>query len=245
MKPVLVACYFGDGYEGLWPRMARVLAYTAAQHCPGWDVRVDPITPAPLRSAIGVESLVWNTQKMEHWAAAVEALPDGARVLLIDADTFIVRPLDDVWDEPFDFGYTTKVSRFPFNSGVVFLRVTPAVRAFMRVWRAENLRMLGDRLHHQEWRAKFGGINQAALGYALTTHLTDGLRMRQLPCAEWNCEDTCWRSFNPAVTRIVHVKSLLRRFIFNMGPPAPHLRALKRYWLALETAAGARLAHPA
>lgn len=239
MTPRLLAVHFGDGHDQQWPRLARVLAYTAAQHCAHWSREIRLVTPPPLTSALGIDSHVHNTQKMEAWAAAVQAAPDGVGVLLMDADMMIVRPLDDVWTEDFDFGYTTKASRFPFNSGVVFVRVSPAVRAFFEVWRAENRRMLGDRVHHQVWRAKYGGINQAALGFALESNLAAGLRVRTLPCTEWNCEDSSWASFDPAVTRIVHVKSMLRRIIFNLSAPNPRLRPLVQLWRQLERDAAA------
>jgi hypothetical protein len=241
LKPSLVACYF-DGMDGatIWPRLARVLAYTASQHCPGWDVQIQATTPAPLKSALGIISHVHNTQKMEHWYEAVQRAPDGARLLLIDADTMILRSLDDVWTgEFFDYAYTTKKSKYPFNSGVVFLRVSDRTRAFMKTWRDENVRMLGDRVHHQVWRRKYGGINQAALGFALESSLTAGLTVRQLPCLEWNCEDNSWPSFDPAVTRIVHLKSALRRAALSIGPNLPVHRPLVTRWRRLEREATA------
>jgi hypothetical protein len=237
MNPRLISCYFGKGAGDQWPRLARVLAHTAAEHCPGWDVDITRITPPPMKSAIGRISHVHNTQKMECWAQAVLNAPAGAQVLLIDADTMILRSIDDVWDQPFDMAYTTKPSRFPFNSGVVFFRVSPAVREFVERWRAENRRMLGDGKHHQVWRSKYGGINQAALGYMLDSDIAAHLQLVKLPCLEWNCEDSSWSQFDPAVTRIVHVKSALRRAVFRIGPTPTKLRPLMKRWRQLEEAA--------
>lgn len=236
--PILASCYFGD--DPKWQRLARALRYTAARWCHPWDRRIVAIEPAPLTSALGIPSHVHNTQKMEFWASVVAGADDGARVLLIDADTIIRRSLDAVWDEPFDLAYTTKASRYPFNSGVVFLRVSPVVRAFIETWRAENQRMLGDKSHHQAWRLKYGGINQASLGHALDTDQTAGLRLLTLPCQEWNCEDSSWASCD-ATTRIVHVKSLLRRAIFYPTPlnQTPYLRRLKAEWTAVDGEAAA------
>jgi hypothetical protein len=232
MMPQLRACYFGQ--DGPFHRMAHVLAYSAYQHCPTWDIEVRHISPRPLVSALGIASHVHNTQKMEYWADAVAAAPDGACLLLIDADTVILQPLDDIWHQPFDVAYTTKQSRFPFNSGVVLVRVSPASRRFIETWRGENLRMLGDRLHHQEWRKRYGGINQASLGYALEHQLTKHLRLLELPCVEWNCEDSAWRDFSPTRTRIVHVKSALRRAIFQMTVTDEAVRPLIKLWQDLE-----------
>ncbi|MGE3472087.1 MAG: hypothetical protein AB7O28_17160 [Vicinamibacterales bacterium] len=232
----LISCYFGA--DGHFARLARVLAHTAATQCPTWDRRIEAIAPRPMKSALGVTSHVVNTQKMEHWHDAVAAAPDDARMLLIDADTMILRPLDDIWDRAFDFAYTTKETRFPFNSGVVFLRVTPAVREFMRIWRDENVRMLGDARHHTVWRRKYGGINQASLGHALETGRTTALRILSLPCLEWNCEDSHWAKFDPEQTRIVHCKSGLRQAILGMGPATfrrqPDIARLARIWSTFE-----------
>jgi hypothetical protein len=242
--PRLEACYFG-AVESMWWRLARVLAYTAAEHCTDWQVQVRPIVPPRLQSALGIPSHVHNTQKMEHWHRIITEAADGECLLLMDADTMILRPLDDVWTQNFDLGYTTKETRFPFNSGVVFVRVSPRVRAFVSEWRAENLRMLGDARHHQVWRKQYGGINQAALGSLLARPAPCKLTLAKLPCLEWNCEDSHWATFDPAVTRIVHIKGALRRAVFFKGHDRPpeQLAPLVERWHALEhqaVQAGAR-----
>ncbi len=232
--PCLEACCFGADPDGQWARMARVLAWTAGQHCPGWVSHIQRIRPQPMVSALGIASHVANTQKMEHWYTLVSAAPDGARLLLLDADTMITRPLDDVWDRDFDLAYTTKESRFPFNSGVVFVRVTDRARAFVSAWRDENRRMLGDSAHHQTWRKRYGGINQASLGFMLAQPPRAGLTIATLPCVEWNCEDFSWERFDPRVTRIVHLKSSLRRAIFLRTAVGQHVRPLAALWGTLE-----------
>lgn len=250
MPRILSASYFNAEPGGRWARLARVLAHSAATHCPAWARRIEAITPAPLTSALGIPSHVHNTQKMAAWAEAVDRAPEGAELLLIDADTVILRPLDDVWDRIVDVGYTTKASRFPFNSGVVFLRVSPRTRAFVRAWLDENIRMLGDKTHHVVWRQQYGGINQAALGYMLTQR-PPALQMLELPCAEWNCEDASWPAFDPAVTRILHIKGALRRALFPGAPvravddPGVMVRRLAALWIAQEQDAIAADAAPA
>jgi hypothetical protein len=239
--PRLVSAWFG---APIFERMARVLGYTAAVHCPDWDVRVVRIEPEQFEpSRFAKPGHVVNTQKMAAWAAAVEQAADGDRLLLIDADCFIANPLTPVWDEPFDMAYTVKPeSRFPFNSGVVFLRVGERVREFVRNWWNENLRLLENAEDHRRWNHDYGGINQAALGSIL--HSEDGLRgmdVRQLPCRVWNCEDSAWREFDPASTRIVHVKSALRRAIFpetvrrTWQRPDVSLFPLASHWKSLES----------
>jgi hypothetical protein len=221
--------------------MARVLEFTARRHCPGWEVEVQRINPAPRRSPLGIASHAHNTMKMDAWADVIAAAVDGERILLIDSDTMVLRPLDDVWDAEFDLAYTVKTtSRFPFNSGVVFLRVGEASRQFAAAWQRENVRLLEAPQEHQRWRRTYGGCNQAALGAMLEGGIVDRLDLRvlKLPCVEWNLEDSSWASFDPALTRIVHLKSSLRRAVFNLGPASMRLQRLVRIWRQLEREAG-------
>lgn len=240
MNPRLVSCYFAGPAEKECARMARVLEYTARRHCPGWAIDVARIEPPAARSARGSAWEAANTQKLDHWAARVAAAPDGTPMLLMDADTMILHSLDDVWARPFDVAYTVRDvggMRFPLNGGVVFLRVSPGTRRFVETWRAENRKMLENAAYHAPWNRRFGGINQAALGKVLESSLVAELKLNvlKLPCSEWNAEDTSWARFDPARTRIVHVKSGLRRAVFgpNVSAMAPY-RALAVIWRRLE-----------
>lgn len=242
--PRLESCYFGDQLGRPWHRLAGVLRYTAERHCPGWSIRVEEIAPVALDHRLGARTLVRNSQKLERWRSVVAAAAEGDRVLLIDTDTMIVNPLDDVWDLEFDVAYTTKPAEYPINGGVMFLRVSPAVRAFMDRWAAENLRMLKDPGFHQPWRRRFAGINQASLGYLLEEARPAAVAFRELPCATWNCEDASWDVFDPTVTRIVHVKSALRLACIDTQPIPPMLAELAARWKAADRDA-TRILQPA
>lgn len=224
--------YFGD-----YDRLARVLEHTARHHCPNWAVNVYRIDPTPLKAHRRAQnSHIANTQKMESWNDVIQAAPDGDRILLIDADTFFTNPIDDIWDRGFDLAYTNKDSRFPFNSGVIFVRVSPRTKRFFADWAEVNRNMLIDADRHLPWRAKFGGINQAAFGQMLETN--HGLDMLTLPCQEWNCEDSAWADFDPATTRIVHVKSALRAAVFGNYKRRPGVARLADLWKELEDERG-------
>lgn len=231
--PRLEAPWFG-GSEA-FVRMARVLDYTARVHCPEWVVNVSHVPVQPLQAHDRAkDSHVQNTQKMEQWNAIVQGAADGERILLMDADTFITRPLYDVWEREFDLAYTSKDSRFPFNSGVMFLRVSAATKAFFEAWAAVNREMLTTASIHAPWRERFGGINQAAFGRMLESG--PSIDIAELPCREWNCEDSAWAHFDPEVTRIVHVKSALRRYLFprHVRLAKPGVPELAELWTALE-----------
>lgn len=218
MTRILIARTFGPGQRGEWTQMAAALARSAARHCPGWAVDIHDEAPREaLSSPLGSQGTVWNTHKLDAWCRALDGLSDGTEVLLIDADTLIVNSLDPVWDRRFDFAYTVKPkgSRFPFNAGVIFLRLSDRVRLFMTEWRTVNRRMLDDARLYQVWRRTYGGVNQSALGKLLKENRFD-LTIATLPCVEWNCEDSTWPAFHPERTRIIHYKGELRTALFPM-----------------------------
>ena len=243
--PRIIVRYFDASPRGTWSRLVGVLRRSIERHCAGWDPDIETTPPATLYSSSGRQGDVHNTRKLNAWAAAVQDAANGDRILLLDADTLILRSLDDVWDRPFDLAYTTRPaeSRYPFNGGVVFLRVSPATKAFVARWQEENLTMLTDAAHHRVWSPAFGGINQSALGMLLTQK-AHGLSIARLPCLEWNCEDECWANFSPDRTRIVHYKGGLQRALFNRQPVEPSMEPLIALWLDQERDAEADDATP-
>lgn len=238
----------------MYARLEQVLRFTAARHCPGWDVVVDARPPAACSSAMGIRSHEFNTQKDDSWCRAVEHAPDGAGLLLIDVDTMIVRPLDDIWAQDFDVAYTARPAERetgpPFNSGVLFVRVSPRTRAFFQAWNAETHRLLADPVRHEPLRRQFTGIHQSSLGVMLGAGVErtwrerlwswpwrpwqrTNLHIRAIACAEWNC-DPAFDVYDEATTRIVHVKSGLRRSIFGLFGYGYACRELTQAWKALE-----------
>lgn len=234
VPPRLVSCYFGASGDA-WQRMADVLRYTAEQRCRHWHRTIEAIGPATGKSAIGAYQHAANVHKQAYWEHVVKKAPDGTQMLLIDADTVILRPLDPVWEFSFDLAYTFRVqSRFPLNGGVVFLRVNSKTREFMRRWRERSEVNLADPNARNTWRRDYGGVAQAAM-VTLLNQQDHGLALQRLPCLEWNCEDSAWGHFMPLSTRILHIKSALRHCVF--GTKSIHIPAIKRLaarWRAIE-----------
>lgn len=220
--------------------MARVLEHSARVACPGWAVQVERLdAKQPPQS----DPCFWsNTAKLEAWARVVRASDPGERLALVDADTFVLRDLTPVWVEAFDFAYTLRSpGRLPLNAGVVFVRVSAELVRFFDEWDRANADMYAHPKLHQTWRARYGGINQAALGMLLEAKLAEklGVKIARLQCREWNCEDSSWHEFDPAVTRVVHLKSGLRRSVFGIGASNVRHQQLRRIWKDLERGAGA------
>ena len=214
--------------------MAAVLGRTACAQLPEWDVRVEKIAAPPscFVSAIGNPSHVWNTTKLLWWRDRILDAPDGARVLLIDGDTAIVRTLDPVWEIDFDLAYTIRPpGGYPFNGGVVFVRVSPRTRAFFDAWYQVNLYLLGDAEVHAPLRKKYAGMNQASFGFLLEGK-AHGLDLVKLPCEEWNaCAPAL---YHRNVSRIIHIKSSVRRALFGQECERPAQKPLIRTWRILE-----------
>lgn len=240
MTPLLLSCWFKAKREadGQYDRLARVLAYTAGQHCPDWDIRVEPIEPDIMAPCTGNPSHAWNAAKLAWWNAQVQGCPDGTPVVLMDADMMILRPLAPVWDLTFDVAYTTrdaKTSRLPLNGGFVALRASASVKAALARWQSVDDAMCREGTRHAEFHRKYAGMNQASFGFQLEQGGFSGLELEKLPCQEWNCCE--WLNFAPN-TRVVHVKSRLRRTVFNShAAHYPNLIPIAHRWHALERAA--------
>lgn len=225
-RPRLESGYFGSGREGgIYSRLAHVLKSSAHRHCPHWDINVVRIHPGQYQSAAGNQTFIWNTQKLAFWRDQVLGGPDGARLMLMDSDTLIVRPLDEVWALDFDVAYTVRKHKLPLNGGVVFVRISERTRRFFDVWWKTNLRFLGSKGEHKPWRLKYAGINQAALGHTLEK-ADHGCSVLKLPCNEWNLCD--FEKFDAETTRIIHIKDHLRRMALSLYPvPHPTAKMLK------------------
>lgn len=95
------------------------------------------------------------------------------KVLLVDADAFIERPIDEAFNDEFDIGVTFRpnnngmraMARDPkakrsrwlgfINSGAVFTKQTPEAFEFLKAWRKEAYRMNTDQ----------GGLNAVVMPY--------------------------------------------------------------------------------
>ncbi len=225
--PTLIACYDGALYE----RLAKVLASSASIHCSTWH-----------RQIRHVSMVKWEVSKHQYWAEEIDAAPDGARLLLMDCDALILQPLDGVWEQPFDIAYTARdkaVSPWPNNAGVLFVRVSPAVRTFFRTLLADVRRMLkATQAEQVRWRNACGSIDQAALMHLFRSPLGQTLTIAALPCRVWNCEDSEWARFD-ARTRILHVKGSLRNSLCGQHVSPKRQAAvapLAELWKAAERA---------
>ena len=194
-------------------RLASVLAYTASIHCPTWhrDITVtDTIGAGP------------QAEKIDRWCRAVEEAPDGTPLLLMGGDTYIRRPIDDLWDQVFDVAYTARDqsrSKAPLNADVIAVRASRATRAWLRQWETDFLDVVhGPQARWREYRQHYGSLDQRALADRIAAE--HQLQILALPCREWNCERSEWARFGPD-TRIVHLQNPLRTTVTTDRPMPP------------------------
>jgi hypothetical protein len=241
----LFSVYFARDDKECYVRLARVLEASARRHAPDWDVEVRRIQTTNLRSSGGCQSHSDNSWKLEVWKDEVCSSPEGTRIVLLDADTFLTGNPGDVWEQEFDVAYTARPAgvslKYPINAGVFAVRVNDRSRAFMRAWHQQDRTFLADRKLHYPWAHIYGGMNQASLGSMLHRPETlpemglEGVKVAALECARFNCEDTSWELFHPDRTRIVHVKSALRMNALGLsGARTPALKNLVRLWRSVE-----------
>lgn len=227
----VAVCRWWGGSD--WTRAGNVLRATLAEHCPGWELDFRECQHPKSGKLIG------NTLKLASWTDAVDRLPDGTRALLLDADLYVRAPLAQLWEQDFDVAITVRpdTARYPFNCGVVALRVSDKTREFMTLWHAWCEDLWRKAQLRMKWGAKYGGINQASLGALIESGELEGLHVEMLPCAEWNCEDSTWKDSEKA--RIVHLKDELGRCALNYpGNYAPHVRELASEWRRIEQEMG-------
>jgi len=235
---------FCCSYETTYGRLAKVLGKSVRHHCPTaeWDHR--KMMPSAMVKGVPQHACI-NTGKLWTWNEAVQQA-DGD-IVCMDADMLCLGDLAPAFDDEFDFGYTVRPGLKRYQGGAVYVRNTPAAKAFMQEWTEVNDALLDDPARLDDLIHQFGGANQAALGvllaeegpaasalvgcrqdgyahpgrpYCTVTWERGGLRMKAMPCEVWNSCAQTWGTFGPA-TRLLHMTGRLRRAVMEGRRPAP------------------------
>jgi len=172
------------------------------------------VTPIALSPEVGEELLRQTgdarvSRKLLAWEWGLAHTEDGDGIVFLDADTLVLQygghqnPLG----LPFALStaslfYTVREGRWPLNSGVVFMRVLPETRLFVRRWRELTEAILAGP-ERDALRGRYGGADQAALE-ALRQRAQ--ISMYPLSARVWNM-DRCVLSLEE--TAIFHLKGCL------------------------------------
>jgi hypothetical protein len=156
-----------------------------------------------------------NTEKLRLWVEASGRYGDE-NLVLADCDMLAVGDVRHVFaDRSFDVGYTRRSEILPLNGGILFVRPTLAARRWLAaLWRI-NEAMREDPAFHAPFRARYHGMNQAAMGYLIEQPVA-GVRVRAFPCSRYNLLGNDLIQPDPDAV-FVHIKSALRKLI--LGQP--------------------------
>lgn len=240
------AFYFDHG-SGDFERLASVLRESVALNDPDSTLIMHKLAPPEHVEDAVRQTFIDNSYKLRYWAEMISRAKDGTKLALIDADMVVLRPLADAFTEPFDIAITRRTASFmPYNGGAVFVRASKAARVFFNEWSKVDQKMLDDVQFHTQWRRKYYGINQAALGFMLTERAWLPASIAELPCKIWNACNEDWAVVGNH-TRILHIKNDLRHHCLKTrtwsGTPPRYRRAWK-LWKNIEAKALAKDAAP-
>lgn len=221
-------------------RLARVMEKSLNKYSPGIELQIHRgIIDSKIRN-MGRgrdQTILHNTLKSVHFTEIIQQCKIGELVGMIDCDTMILNPLDDIVKEDFDLAITHRPdgSKMKFNTGVVFCRVSKKIKKLYENWGIVALEMLEDKSFFDDWKDGYGGINQTSLGYLLENGYADKLNVVKLDCAIWNCENTTWHRFNPQKTKVVHLLGMLRdACLYDKITGYPGMREISAIWNRIE-----------
>lgn len=227
----LLAAYLDR--TGHFARLRRVFEASAREVMPGVRIEVAELTasgsPPRLRARARGNRRDDINRAFLTTAAMAWRSPDP--VAVCDMDLMFLRPIEDVWERPFDVAVTRREWKSPWNTGLWFMRPTEAARTFVAEW-AALARYFA--LHEPAEVERHSGIDQAALARALDRNTQ--ACVLELPCRHWNSTQSEWAQIDDE-TRVVHVKSALRRACFGSEPPPPGLQWAVDLWHRHERAA--------
>lgn len=154
------------------------------------DATTEPMDVDEVWRAVKLDDLAYERVRM---FSGMDATP----TVVLDADTLICRPLDDVWSNEFDVALTWRPNQpaMPYNSGVIFCREPKFFASLLS--RMENVPRYREFLPSQE-------------ALALEAHCGKW-RVHVLKCSEWNNSDLNDECIPPA--RILHYKGARKKYM--------------------------------
>lgn len=148
---------------------------------------------------------------------------------VVDIDILWRKRIDDLWMGQYDLAVTVRETKAKYNTGLWIY--TPHARKAVTIWKlytkyyADNL----TRLHDEIW--SWGGIDQIALRDTIKE--CPELKVIELPCQEWNAEQSTWHRVNEK-TRLIHLKSKLRQEIQGKKSGDPVIARLAKLALKFD-----------
>lgn len=159
-----------------------------------------------------------NTEKLKIWADNF-----NQDTLFIDCDMLCQKCPIDGFDVE-NIGIAKRSTVAPFNGGVIFAKHTDYTKNYIAELVAVNEKMYKDRDFHSDYRSKYAGINQAAMGYLFE----NGYEYTEIPESYNLCQP--WDNWETA--HLIHIKQNQLRDVClgRIKRPPERLAKIKDLW---------------
>jgi len=201
---LITSCF--ETQRGYYGDLLKVFKYSAGLHMP--DVNIIVIDKQPEIDMSRGNTYGAMTARLNQWAEVIGGVKGN--IILADVDMVFLDDVTHVFHEyEFDVAYTSRKSKFkPINGGIIFIR--DGAQDFIKIWAVINNKMHSDPLFHNQWRKKYKGMNQPALGYLIEKPHKHKFKMKALPCSVYNACDQEWKRID-GNTKVIHLKKALRK----------------------------------
>jgi len=236
MKLYNVSFIRSDRYQ----KLLDVFIYSAKFHMPKIELEIEHIDPPPQAKNGGDQHHVdCNHSFLREIEYAIHSKEELA---VCDTDLMFLRSIEDVSKRNFDIAITVRKVARKYNTGLWFTKPTSKAVDFLKLWRDKTI-LVTENFDTMWPRYKeYAGIDQISLHLALQDNLKkDYAHVIKLPCVEWNATQDEWEFITPK-TRVIHIKSILRRILINDWDIDENHKYLipliQRFQAYLETARG-------
>ena len=202
---ILVCAYFPERPE--YKDLRKIFFMSAQKAMPGAKVHFIQ------RPAIGRNKPDHHLDTYLGFKLAAEyVLHLNKPCAICDVDLMFRKSIADIWDRDFDIAVTTRDHHAKYNTGLWFFRPTEEARFFVKRWIELTEKFALNMESSSQGLKKWAGLDQYSL--ACTAAADKHVNLIELPCQEWNAEQTCWDKITEQ-TRVIHLKSQLRNELFG------------------------------
>lgn len=204
-----ISCVIESATDPFYKKLAEVFFNSVAHHNPEATL----ISLEETRTLIPPKYEA-TTTAVQYAAALAPVISDV--LIIADADMLQTAPItDDDLNGKWEIAVTIRDSSKPLNSGLVIAKPTEYAYEFLSQWARVSRDLIREKNRplYTRYAQRYGGSDQAALGWMLEHWDTCSGLIKELPCSIWNLTQTEWEHFEPGVSKFVHMKSKLHKVL--------------------------------
>ena len=161
-------------------------------------------------------------KKIDHKRDCAYAFLEAAKKVLIqreltvvcDIDLLFLKPIFDIQKFNFDIAITVRKS-IPYNTGLWVYNPTDRAKKFLDKWVIYTQTIMKNFSKYEQFSWDNGGIDQASFSWLMKKNKNNEIAtVKKLDCQEWNATQSEWNKIDNK-TKIIHIKSKLRKACFN------------------------------